>query len=143
MRTCVIVNASNTTSSAARSKRNGSIFGALFAELAEEFAGAGFGRLGWRSSTAPVAVWALQLCVCLGTAAARPPSTLWLAPPQLLMAVDLYRGPAVYAAATWVAMIALQVGVGHGLLDRTYPSAAAEPVAPQSVLLNVCITWDF
>ena len=47
------------------------------------------------------------------------------------------------AAATWVAMIALQVGVGHGLLDRTAPSAAAEPVAPQSVLLNVCITWDF
>ena len=47
------------------------------------------------------------------------------------------------SAATWVAMIALQVGVGHGLLDKTAPSAAAEPVAPQSVLLNVCITWDF
>ena len=40
-------------------------------------------------------------------------------------------------------MIALQVGVGHGLLDKTAPSAAAEPVAVQSVLLNVCITWDF
>ena len=58
------------------------------------------------------------------------------------MAADLHISP-IYAAATWVAMIALQVGVGHGLLDRTYPSAAAEPVAPQSVLLNVCITWDF
>ena len=88
------------------------------------------------------AVWALQACVALGTAAARPPSTLWLAPPQLLMAADVGL-PAVYAAATWVAMIALQVGVGHGLLDKTAPSAAAEPVAPQSVLLNVCITWDF
>jgi len=88
------------------------------------------------------AVWALQACVCLGTAAARPPSTLWLAPPQLAMAADVGL-PAVYAAATWVAMIALQVVVGHGLLDRTAPSAAAEPVAPQSVLLNVCITWDF
>jgi hydroxymethylpyrimidine pyrophosphatase-like HAD family hydrolase len=88
------------------------------------------------------AVWALQACVCLGTAAARPPYTLRLAPPQLLMAADVGL-PAVYAAATWVAMIALQVGVGHGLLDRTAPSAAAEPVAPQSVLLNVCITWDF
>ena len=64
------------------------------------------------------------------------------APPQLLMAADVGL-PAVYAAATWVAMIALQVVVGHGLLDRTAPSAAAEPVAPQSVLLNVCITWDF
>ena len=88
------------------------------------------------------AVWALQACVALGTAAARPPSTLWLAPPQLLMAADLHISP-IYAAATWVAMIALQVGVGHGLLDKTAPSAAAEPVAPQSVLLNVCITWDF
>ena len=81
--------------------------------------------------------------MCLGTAAARPPSTLWLAPPQLAMAADLYPVSPFYAAATWVAMIALQVGVGHGLLDRTAPSAAAEPVAPQSVLLNVCITWDF
>ena len=88
-------------------------------------------------------VWALQVCVCLGTAAARPPYTLWLAPPQLAMAADLYPVSPFYAAATWVAMIALQVGVGHGLLDRTAPSAAAEPVAPQSVLLNVCITWDF
>jgi len=88
------------------------------------------------------AVWALQACVALGTAAARPPSTLWLAPPQLAMAADLHISP-IYAAATWVAMIALQVGVGHGLLDKTAPSAAAEPVAPQSVLLNVCITWDF
>ena len=79
--------------------------------------------------------------MALGTAAARPPSTLWLAPPQLVMAADLHMSP-IYAAATWVAMIALQVGVGHGLLDKTAPSAAAEPVAPQSVLLNVCITWD-
>ena len=96
-----------------------------------------------RRCCGPVVVWALQACVCLGTAAARPPYTLWLAPPQLAMAADLYPVSPFYAAATWVAMIALQVGVGHGLLDRTAPSAAAEPVAPQSVLLNVCITWDF
>jgi len=96
-----------------------------------------------RRCCGPVVVWALQACVALGTAAARPPYTLWLAPPQLLMAADLYPFSPIYAAATWVAMIALQVGVGHGLLDRTAPSAAAEPVAPQSVLLNVCITWDF
>ncbi len=95
-----------------------------------------------RRCCGPLVVWALQACVCLGTAAARPPYTLWLAPPQLLMAADLGLD-AVYAAATWVAMIALQVGVGHGLLDKTAPSAAVEPVAPQSVLLNVCITWDF
>ena len=95
-----------------------------------------------RRCCGPVVVWALQVCVCLGTAAARPPYTLWLAPPQLAMAADLHISP-IYAAATWVAMIALQVGVGHGLLDKTAPSAAAEPVAPQSVLLNVCITWDF
>jgi hydroxymethylpyrimidine pyrophosphatase-like HAD family hydrolase len=95
-----------------------------------------------RRCCGPLVVWALQACVCLGTAAARPPSTLWLAPPQLAMAADLHISP-IYAAATWVAMIALQVGVGHGLLDKTAPSAAAEPVAPQSVLLNVCITWDF
>ena len=75
-------------------------------------------------------------------AAARPPYTFWLAPPQLAMAADLHISP-IYAAATWVAMIALQVGVGHGLLDKTAPSAAAEPVAAQSVLLNVCITWDW
>ena len=78
-----------------------------------------------------VVVWALQVCVCLGTAAARPPSTLWLAPPQLAMAADLYPVSPFYAAATWVAMIALQVGVGHGLLDRTAPSAAAELCAPE------------
>ena len=95
-----------------------------------------------RRCCGPAVVWALQACVALGTAAARPPSTLWLAPPQLLMAADVGL-PAVYAAATWVAMIALQVGVGHGLLDKTAPSAAAEPVAAQSVLLNVCITWDW
>ena len=39
--------------------------------------------------------------------------------------------PAVFAAATWVAMIALQVGVGHGLLDKRAPSAD-EPVAPRA-----------
>ena len=95
-----------------------------------------------RRCCGPVVVWAFQFCVALGTAAARPPYTLRLAPPQLAMAADLHISP-IYAAATWVAMIALQVGVGHGLLDKTAPSAAAEPVAPQSVLLNVCITWDF
>lgn len=82
--------------------------------------------------------------MALGTAAARSPHTLWLAPPQLGLAAvaAAYRGPAVCALATWVAAMALQVGVGHALLDRTLPSAASDPIALQSVLLNVCITWD-
>mmetsp|Transcript_25953 Transcript_25953/g.79822 ORF Transcript_25953/g.79822 Transcript_25953/m.79822 type:complete len:157 (+) Transcript_25953:665-1135(+) len=86
-------------------------------------------------------VWISQTLVALGTAAARPPKTWLFAAPTLLLATDLGWRPAK-AALLWVGAIAAQVGVGHGLLDRTAPSVVEAQLRFQSIFLNVLITWD-
>ena len=89
------------------------------------------------------AVWAVQIAALAGTVLAR---RIALALPQALFAPIANRCAAFAsrpaAAAVWLGAIALQVGVGHGLLDRTVPSAASSPITVQTVLLNVPITWD-
>ena len=95
--------------------------------------------------TSSTVVWAIHVAVVCGTAMARPPATIVLAAPQVLFApaaISCAGAPPAQAVAVWVASMALQVVVGHGMLDRTAPSAVKEPLAFQSVFLNVAITWD-
>lgn len=97
-----------------------------------------------RCAAGGAAVHAAQLAVVAGAACARPAVAL----PQLVLSPLACAGaanassPLAAAAALWVGAVVLQVGLGHGVIEGTAPSAAAEPVAAATAFFAVTLAWD-
>ena len=90
-----------------------------------------------RCAAGGAAVHAAQLAVVAGAACARPAVAL----PQLVLSPLACAG-AANASSPLAAAAALQVGLGHGVIERAAPSAAAEPVAAATAFFAVTLAWD-
>lgn len=111
--------------------------------------------LEWAAFLTAIAAWsraaaiAVQLVVAAYTAPLRPPWTAYLAAPQFALsfvACGVVQaagklGSIAAALAMWSVAWAVQVPVGHWLLEGNQPGMATQLTA-NSIVLSVAMAWD-